>query len=74
MKDPRVKEPKSRPSKSKVPAPQRSDSSETSEQAQKEKKKKDKQHRGWKPQESSTPATGVNNTPAGESQPQKNVR
>ena len=73
MKDPRVEELKSRPQKSKTPAPQRSDSSETFKQARKVKKKKDKQHWGRKPQESSTPATGVNNTFVAGSQTQKDV-
>ena len=69
MKDPNVKKLKSRPQELKTPTPQRSDSSETSEQARKEKKKKDKRHWGQKPQEGSTPATGVNNTFAGGSRP-----
>ena len=73
MKDPRVKESKSRPQELKAPAPQRSDSIETSKQARKEKKKKDKRHWGRKSQEGSTPATGVNNTSAGGSRPQKDV-
>ena len=42
VKDPKVKEPKSRTQKLKVPALQCSNSAKTSKQAQKEKKKKDK--------------------------------
>ena len=40
MKNPRVKEPKSKPQKLKAPASQRSDNAETSEKARKEKEKK----------------------------------
>ena len=46
IKNPRVKEPKSRPQESKVPALQRfTDNGKTSEQAWKEKKKKEKQEK-----------------------------
>ena len=60
IKDSSVKEPKSGPQESKVPASERSNSAETSEKARKKKKKKDKRHQGQKPQESSTPTTGSN--------------
>ena len=40
MKDPRVKEPKSKPQELKILAPQRFNNAETSKKAQKENKKK----------------------------------
>ena len=61
MKDQKVEEPKSRPQKSKVLAPQRFDSAETFVQAWKEKKKKDGRYCKRKPQ-SSTSVTRVNST------------
>ena len=67
MKDPQVEELK-KPQEPKVPAPHCSENAETSEKAWKEKKNNRRHWRGhWaskdgRPQERSTPATGVNNT------------
>ena len=73
MKNLRVEEPKSRPQKSKAPAPQHFDSAETSKKARKEKKKNNRQNkRDRRAQKGSTPPTGVNTINADDSKKKRN--
>ena len=73
MKDPRVKEPKSRPHKLKAQAPQRSNIAKTSKKTWKEKKKNNyRNKRDCCAQESSTLATEVNISNADNSKKKKN--
>ena len=66
IKDSRFEKPKSKPQKSKTPAPQRSDNAEISEKARKEKKKNDRKHWQFRRSDNeslrATIATGGNTT------------